>query len=413
MAVTNHAYFRFPWREENAFRLLIDGDQFFPAMLSAINSAKHYVALNMYLLSSGSVVDRFIVALQQAAQRDVQVYLLLDDFGASGLNKQDRERLIHSNIKVAYFNPIRFGHWVRNLLRDHRKLLLLDGKLAFVGGTGITDDFDPPDDNTLCWRETMVEIKGPCVIDWHALFADGWPLQDQASRFPSVGELTESVDVSNKVPEALRPGVQVKQLGQVTISHATTEQEIRRSVNRHMHSAEHRIWMATAYFVPSWRMQRALRKAAHRGVDVRLLLPGEHTDHPAIRHAGRRYYYKLLQHGVRIFEYQPRFTHSKLLLCDQWCTIGSSNFDRWNLIWNLEANQAIDDQHFAKTVRQMLNDDFDQCIEINVASWEKRSWKKRCLEWYWGWVDALLHRFSMHWRRKHRVRHSTSQKNKV
>ncbi len=168
--------------------------------------------------------------------------------------------------------------------------------------------------------------------------------------------------------------------------------------------------MTTAYFVPSWRMQRALRKAARRGVDVRLLLPGEHTDHPAIRHAGRRFYYRLLQNGVRIFEYQPRFAHSKVLLCDQWSTIGSSNFDRWNLVWNLEANQEIDDQHFANTVQQMFNDDFAQCVEIDVETWHKRPWHRRFLEWYWGWVDGLLYWFSMRWRRRNRPRRASQRK---
>lgn len=410
MASPNNTHFRFPWREENTFRLLIDGNRFFPEMLHAIDNAKHYVALNMYLMNSGSVADCFIEALLHAAQREVQVYLLLDDFGASGLNKHDRERMIHTNIQIAYFNPLRFGRWFRNLLRDHRKLLLLDGKLAFVGGAGIADDFNPPHDQDphtastpagetkLCWRETMVEIKGPCVVDWHTLFASSWPVQGEAPPLPAATDTVTKRDLSGK------------QMGRVILSQATTQQEIRRSVNRHMHSAEHRIWMTTAYFVPSWRMQRALRKAAQRGVDVRLLLPGEHTDHPAIRHAGRRYYYNLLRHGVRIFEYQPRFSHSKILLCDQWSTIGSSNFDRWNLLWNLEANQAIDDQHFAETVRQMFNDDFKQCIEIDVASWQKRSWQKRCLEWYWGWVDALLYRFSIHWSRRHRSRRTASLK---
>ncbi len=381
MSSTNHIHFRFPWQEGNHFRLLIDGDQFFPAMLSAIENANHYVALNMYLMASGSVADRFIEALLRAAQRDVLIYITLDDFGANRFNKHDRERLKQPNIHLAFYNPVNYGRWFHNLFRDHRKLLLLDGELAFVGGVGITDDFDPPDEKALRWRETVVEIKGPCVEDWRTLFVESWPV---AGITPAL--LPYANTNNNTEPGTVRTG---KKMGRVTLSHAATRQEIRRSVNRHLHAAEHRIWITTAYFVPSWRMQR------------------EHTDHPAIRHAGRRFYYRLLQNGVRIFEYQPRFSHSKVLLCDQWSTIGSSNFDRWNLVWNLEANQEIDDQHFARRVQQMFNNDFTQCLEIDVETWRKRPWHRRFLEWYWGWVDALLYKFSMRWRRRNRPRRTS------
>ncbi len=399
-----HAHFKFPWREGNEFRLLLDGDQFFPAMLTAIHNANHYVALNMYLMRSGAVASRFIDTLLLAAQRGVSVYILLDDFGASALNKQDRARLKHDNIHLTFYNPIRYGHWFNNLFRDHRKLLLLDGQLAYVGGVGLTDDFAPSDNNTPHWRETVVEIRGPCVDDWRALFVESWPTQGRVPMLPSSTSLYSEKSAEHKQ--------QATQLGRVTRSQATSRQEIRRSVNRHLHGAEHRIWIATAYFVPSWRMQRALRKAAQRGVDVRLLLPGEHTDHPAIRHAGRRFYYHLLLSGVRIFEYQPRFSHSKIMLCDQWSTIGSSNFDRWNLVWNLEANQEIDDPGFASSVKQLFQHDFEQCVEIELKAWSERPWHRRCLEWYWGWIDALLYRFSMHWRRRHRAQRRTNQRQK-
>jgi len=404
MATTTLTDFRFPWREGNAFRLLLDGDQFFPVMLSAIDSADTYLALNMYLMSSGSVADRFIDALLRAAQRGVSIHIILDDYGASSLQTKDRERLNHKNIHLTFYNPIRYGDWFNNLFRDHRKLLLLDGRVAFVGGVGITDDFDPIDNKALRWRETVIEIKGPCVDDWRSLFVESWPIQDTTPILPSCPSLYQG-----QAPDSEQSP---NQIGRVTRSQATTRQEIRRSVNRHLHGAEHRVWIATAYFVPSWRMHRALRKAALRGVDVRLLLPGEHTDHPAIRHAGRRFYYKLLLSGVRIFEYQPRFSHSKIMLCDQWSTIGSSNFDRWNLVWNLEANQEIDDSDFARSVKQLFNDDFKQCAEIELKAWCERPWHRRCLEWYWGWIDALLYRFSMHWRRRHRARHRTDQQKK-
>jgi phosphatidylserine/phosphatidylglycerophosphate/cardiolipin synthase-like enzyme len=167
----------------------------------------------------------------------------------------------------------------------------------------------------------------------------------------------------------------------------------------HIRSAERTVWLATAYFIPAWRIRRALRNAARRGVDVRLLLPGPHTDHPAIRHAGRRFYGRLLANGVRIFEYQPRFLHSKVFLCDHWVSIGSSNLDRWNLRWNLEANQEIDDSAFAGQVRAMFEADFRESIECRYAQWRKRPWSARARERLWGRVDLWLHRLGRGLRR--------------
>ena len=147
-----------------------------------------------------------------------------------------------------------------------------------------------------------------------------------------------------------------------------------------------------AYFVPSWKLRRALRRAARQGADVRLLLPGPETDHPAVRIAGQRYYTSLLKSDIRIFEYQPRVLHSKALICDQWVSIGSSNFDRWNLRWNLEANQAVDDEQFAEEVARMFVDDFADSAEIKLESWRRRPGYRKWRERFWGRVDLWLHR---------------------
>lgn len=188
-------------------------------------------------------------------------------------------------------------------------------------------------------------------------------------------------------------------LGRVVVSQLANRQEIQRSLVRRLKNAEHWVWITTAYFVPSWKLRRALKHAAKRGVDVRLILPGPHTDHPAVRHAGRRFYFSLLRHNVRIFEYQPRFTHAKAYLCDHWCSIGSSNLDRWNLLWNLEGNQEVDDQTFALELKTQLERDLEQCDEISFASWQVRPWHRRLLEWFWGRIDTWLARLSVRKRR--------------
>ena len=150
----------------------------------------------------------------------------------------------------------------------------------------------------------------------------------------------------------------------------------------------------TACFVPLGRLLRALRLAARRGVDVRLLVPGPETDHPSIRYAGRRHFYPLLRAGVRIFEYQPRFLHAKVLLCDGWVSLGSSNVDRWNLRWNLEGNQEIEDSLFAHDVRELFENDLQDSTECVLQDWRSRSWVGRWQEWFWGHVEGLIEKLS-------------------
>lgn len=376
MTDTNHAKVRYPWREENHFSLLIDGEQFFPRMLQAIKKANKSALLEMYLIESGAIATRFIDAFCDAAERGVSVKLLLDDYGSLGLSHYDRGRLYHPNIQVAFYNRLSFGKFFNNMARDHRKILLVDDEVGFVGGAGITDEFSPPDEDEDQWRETMVEIRGPVLADWQSLFYRVW------------AETTgQPVDTSIE-PEPIADGM----LGRVATASGLRAQGIMRSLVKRVHASERMVWLSTAYFVPSWKLRRALRYAVRKGADVRLLLPGPKTDHPAVRLAGRRYYTALLEHGVRIFEYQPRVLHAKALICDQWVSIGSSNFDRWNFRWNLEANQSIDDARFTEAAISMFERDFTESVEIHAEQWLQRPRALRFREKFWGRVDNWLHR---------------------
>ncbi len=367
--------FQFPWRRGNHFELLVDGHAYFPRMLEAIELARRYVLLEIYLFESGAVASRFIEALTCAAARGVLVKVLTDDFGAAKLLDSDRKRLTAAGVDLLFYNPVLLRKWFGNMFRDHRKLLVVDGEVAFVSGTGITDEFDDPKEPARSWRETAVRITGPVLTDWQELFLHVWNRHvSQALVLPAPAPRAELADMR----------------GRVTTASPLRAQDIRRSLFRRVRDAEQRVWLATAYFVPSRQLLRALKRAAQLGVDVRLLLPGSYTDHPAIRHAGRRFYSSLLRHGVRIFEYQPRFLHAKTLLCDQWVTIGSSNFDRWNLRWNLEANQEVDDPDFAGSVRAMMEADFMESVEIDKEQWQRRRWITRLREHLWGRVDMWL-----------------------
>ncbi len=364
-----------PWREGNRFRLLIDGDHFYRAMLGAIADARRYILLEMYLFESGHVADRFVDALIKAASRGVTVLALLDDFGASGLSAQDRKRIANAGIYLSWYNPLRFERLGRNLSRDHRKLLLVDGRVAFTGGLGIADTFAPPANRARRWRETVVEIQGPVVADWQALFVETWRRSTRTS-----------VLTPSSAPSVVEPGAR----GRVSHSRGIRPIAITRNLVGQALVAKKRVWLATAYFIPSRPLGRTLRHKARQGIDVRLLLPGPITDHPGVRYASRRYYTQFLRQGVRIFEYQPRFLHSKVVLCDGWTSIGSSNFDRWNLRRNLEANQEIEDPSFAAEVKAMFETDFRKSREIHYEDWLERPPYERMQEWFWGRLEVLL-----------------------
>ena len=378
--------FHFPWREGNRFEILVDGSNFLPSMLDAIHSARETILLEMYLIESGAVVDRFIAALLDAAERNVQACLLLDDYGAIGLKQRDRERLEHRNIHIAYYNRLHSHSTLQNLYRifllrqehvlyrNHRKLLLLDGQTAYVGGTGLVDEFDPPGHPEMQWRETMIRIQGPVVADWQQLFTTTW---------------NQSSAQALSLPDAIPVEHADAQRGRITVNDIERYSEVMLSLTRHITHARHRVWFATAYFLPRWRIRRALKRAAKSGVDVRLLLPGPITDHPAVRYISHRLYGRLMKNGVRIFEYQPRFFHAKSVLCDDWVAIGSSNFDRWNLRWNLEANQEIIDEVVARQAKEMFEQDFSNSVEYSYEQWYRRSWFKRLLQWFWKQVEIL------------------------
>lgn len=364
----------FPWRDGQKFRLLPDAAEFFPAMLQAIEEAKSHVLMEMYIMESGKIADKFIAALVDAAQRNLTVQLLLDDFGSHGLSHRDRQRLREGGVQLAFYNPLRFALLARklkkNLRRTHRKFMIVDGRLAYVGGTGISDDFI----GDAAWRDCMLEISGPGAADWQRLFV---ATMQSCSDFPPP-------------PPALGVRFDDGACGRLVHTAGGARLPLKQMLLNRMRGAGQRIWIASAYFIPSAKIRRALRRAAAQGTDVRLLLPGPVTDHPAVRHASRRYYARLLRHGVRVFEYQHRFMHSKVTLADDWTTIGSSNLDRWNFRWNLEANQEAEDAALAGKVHDMLLKDFGNSNEITYDDWQQRSRLQRLREYLWGRLDRWL-----------------------
>ncbi|MEE8387647.1 MAG: phospholipase D-like domain-containing protein [Acidiferrobacterales bacterium] len=226
MAARGKSGYRFNWRDGNHFALLIDGDQFFPRMLDRIVNARKFVWLEMYLFESGVVAARFIDALLAVADRGVSVRLLLDDFGSRGLSQDERLRLEHDNIEVSFYNKLRWAKLFDNMARDHRKLLIVDGEIAFVGGAGIADEFAPPDNKDRQWRETMLEINGPVLQDWQVLFAEVW-----------LASSNHHIEDNFVAPEALPDG----RKGRVTVASGIRAQGIMRFLVNRIGASEQRV----------------------------------------------------------------------------------------------------------------------------------------------------------------------------
>lgn len=335
--------------------------------------------LEMYLVETGRVAARFASALSGAASRGVAVYVLLDDLGSRGLASEARLRLSASGVRLAYYNPLSARRIRRSLHRDHRKLLLVDGELAYVGGAGLVDSFSKELVGESYWHDVMVELRGPCTADWRRLFEEAWARWAGAPAPATPGPLQQEPGTAS---------------GRVTVNMGSRRQEIKRSLVHRFRRAGRRIWLASAYFSPPRRLRRQLKQASRRGVDVRLLLPSNRSDHPVVWYAGRRYYGRLLRHGVRIFEYQPRFMHAKIYLCDDWVSIGSANLDHWTLHWNSEANQEIEDSALCHEVVELFEHNFAQSREISWADWRSRGLAQRLLERLVGWLHAWITRAS-------------------
>ncbi|MDH5369226.1 MAG: phosphatidylserine/phosphatidylglycerophosphate/cardiolipin synthase family protein [Gammaproteobacteria bacterium] len=363
--------YQYPWRYNNSFQLLVDGDDYFSSMLDEIKKAQTQILLEAYLFESGNIADIFIKELCAAKERNIDIFILLDEYGTRGLSDSDKGKLTKAGIELLLYNPASFFHFGRSLKRDHRKLLTIDGRTAFIGGAGITDEFTPniKDDY---WHDVMIKVDGDIVFDLIHSFNMVW------------GKQKETLEINNEKVKNIYD--KVKSKSRVLISAGTEENEISRALIAHIRSSKKRVWLISPYFISSWKIRRALRHAAKRGVDVRLVFPGPHSDHKWVTYGIQRYYQRLLKANVAVYEFQPRFIHAKIILCDDWFTLGSSNFDRWDQLLNLDVNIEIYDEQSRQQVIKLFKADFSKSTLIILNKWSTRSWLQHIREWVAGVV---------------------------
>jgi cardiolipin synthase len=364
--------------EGNQLRLLRNGSAAYPEMLAAIASAEQQILLEMYWFGSDTIGQKFAAALGAAAKRGVEVAIIFDAVGSVGASAEMFAELSRAGAQVIEYNPI--APWKRRFRlsrltrRDHRKILVIDGKTGFTGGINIADYWLSLDDGGAGWRDDMVRIEGPAVAGLSDCFARVWGrLRGRKLRIPDVLLLPPPPDSARR---ARLPAVRV--LGQRFLR---TQREISRAYLHYLRRAERRIFIANSYFVPDGRVLRALARAARRGVDVRIIVPGQ-SDVDIVRHASRAVWGRLLRAGVHIFEWEESVLHAKTAVVDGvWSTIGTFNFDYMSLRMNLEVNVSVLDARFAERLEASFLEDFELCREVLAVDFRFRPLGQRLLEY--------------------------------
>ncbi|MBN2712789.1 MAG: hypothetical protein JXR97_10225 [Planctomycetes bacterium] len=383
--------------EGNRCRLLTNGEQAFPEMLKAIDGAKTRVYCETYILRLDKTGKQFVAALERAAARGLEVRLIFDAFGSRGLEPTDLKGLIDAGGMIRVFNPRDTWTVVRINNRDHRKILVVDGRQAFLGGLNLADEYGGNGVTKGFWRDTALHVTGPVALEAETVFVQSW---NQGGRdylgkdLPIVGvsQMKKAIDeplmklMGKEAPFDGNGGDVVKPLDggvKARVVWSAPDRIASRILDMYLlaiNSAKERIYITNGYFVPPLILSRALIEAARRGVDVRLILQGE-TDEPTVRTVSIGYYGKFLEEGVHIYEWQPSLLHAKTMVVDgKWLTVGSANLDGRALFLNYEANLAVSDKQTCKQMEEQFMLDLKSCREVSLEYWEKRSMKQKASE---------------------------------
>jgi cardiolipin synthase len=359
----------------NRIGLLQSGVEYFPALLGAIKSAQHEILIETYIFERDVTGERFIQALKEAAERGVVVRLMVDGFGARAFVQQGMAELVEAGVEVfIYRREIRLLSLGRNRLRRlHRKLAVVDGQVAFVGGINIIDDMDTPR-QTPPRIDFAVSVEGPLVVRIHRAMVRLWRLMSWVG-------LQRRPDLIRWVtPVRKRIGrVRADFLVRDNLSH---RRDIELAYMRALQGAKHEIFIANAYFFPGRAFRHALMEAAQRGVKVTLLLQG-HIEYWLLQRASRVLYPQLISAGVHLIEYQKSFLHAKVAVVDEdWATVGSSNIDPFSLLLAREANVVMYGKTFSRKLKKCL-DQAAQCggVALTLEDCKRQRFFGRALCW--------------------------------
>jgi cardiolipin synthase len=362
------AFLNNPMFQGGEVTLLQNGDAFFPAILNAIKQAQDSINFDVYIFEPDEIGRQFMDAFKERAQAGVEVRLLLDGFGALKLKKRYRDGLSQAGVKISRFRPPSLRSLPRFYRRTHRRAIVIDGRVGFTGGAAVSVKWKGNVRNAHEWRDSMTRVTGPLVAGIQSAFACNWVY--------CTGEVITGPRFFPRLDRGKGPCSL-----SVVSSPSDAMQPIRLLFWLSFINARQRLWICNSYFIPDRRLRAAVIERAHAGVDVRILVPGNHTDALPVQAAGRSYYEELLAAGIRIFEYQPAMMHAKTVVIDgAWSVVGSANLDERSMELNEENILGIADRDFARAVEEGVMADLERSREIHLDEWRKRPIYKKIFE---------------------------------
>ena len=347
---------------------LENGDEIFPSMLEAIRGARKTITFETYIYWSGDIGQRFADALAERARNGVAVKVMLDWAGSIKMDDALLEQIKAAGVEVHQYRPLKWYNLGRLNNRTHRKLLVVDGRVGFTGGVGLADQWEGHAEDPDHWRDLHFRIEGPVVAQFQAAFNDNW--------IKTTGVVLNGADY---FPPLERMGDMDAHM--FVASPAGGSESMHLMYLMAIAAAERSIDLEAAYFVPDDLIIKALLAARHRGVRVRVILPGKHIDSETVRLASKAHWGELLLGGVEIHEYQPTMMHNKLLIVDGlMVSVGSTNFDVRSFRLNDEASLNVYDAAFAARMTEVFEADLKPTVRYTHAMWEARPLKEKLVE---------------------------------
>ena len=352
----------------NEVKELLNGEQIFPPMLDAIRSAQHSITFETYIYWSGDIGKQFADALSERARAGVQVHVLLDWVGSAKIEDSFLTEMEKAGVEIEKFHEPSWYDLARLNNRTHRKILVVDGATGFTGGVGIAPAWTGHGQDPDHWRDTHFQVKGPVVAQMQATFLDNW--------LKATGRVMHG---PKYFPPLSPAGDQRAQM--FSSSPASGSESMQLMYHLAITAAERSIDLSAAYFVPDTLTRKLLMDALQRGVRVRLITPGEHTDTEIVKAASRATWGELLQAGALIHQYQPTMYHCKVMVVDQrMVSVGSTNFDNRSFRLNDEANLNVYDSAFAVRMTATFEDDLKRSRPVTYADWLDRPWTEKLAE---------------------------------
>ena len=362
----------------NRFRAFQNGDEIFPAMLSAIRGAKRSIAFETYIYWSEEIGRQFADALAERARAGIKVHVMIDWLGSVKIDPKFIEEMEKAGVQVRKFHPLSWYNIARFNNRTHRKLLIVDGRIGFTGGVGIAGQWTGRAQDPGHWRDSQYSVEGPAAANMQATFMDNW--------IKVTGAVLQGEDYYPEIPPAGGGAAQV-----FSSSPSGGSESMKLMYLLAITAAKRSINLSSAYFVPDELSRDALVAALKRGVRVRIIAPGPNTDVDTVRRASRARWGELLEAGAEIHEYQPTMYHCKIMIVDErFVTVGSTNFDPRSFELNDEANLNIFDPAFAQQQNATFEKDIAQSKRMTFEQWKARPWKDKLWEHAASMLGPLL-----------------------